>query len=137
MAQRVLVVDDNDDVRFAASHILRMHGFEVEAASGGREALDMIEKSPPDAVVLDIMMPGMSGFEVLQYIRRNATTARIPVILVSAKSEDADVLKGYEYEADYYLPKPCSAKQLVYGVQLVLGKSAPAGGGSTKDEIIS
>lgn len=137
MAQRVLVVDDNEDVRFAASHILRTHGFQVESAADGRQALDMIEKSPPDAVVLDIMMPGMSGYEVLQYIRRSATTARIPVILVSAKSEDSDVLKGYEYEADYYLPKPCSAKQLVYGVQLVLGKGAPTSGGPTKDEIIT
>ncbi|HXQ20557.1 MAG TPA: response regulator, partial [Candidatus Acidoferrales bacterium] len=67
-------------------------------------------------------MPEMSGLEVLQQIKENAQTGRLPVILVTAKTHDEDVLSGYQYGADYYITKPFTAKQLLYGIDLVLGK---------------
>lgn len=122
MKNRILVVDDNPDSITIMRSILESRGYEVRAATSGAEALAMIEKERPDLVLLDIMMPEMSGIEVLQLIKDNAQTGRLPVILVTAKVHDDDVLSGYHYGADYYITKPFTAKQLLYGVDLVLGK---------------
>ena len=95
----------------------------------------MIAAHPPDCILLDIMMPNMSGIEVLNRLKERPETASIPVILVTAKSRDEDVLSGYKEGADYYITKPFSAQQLIYGVRLVLGESAgttrPADSGSS------
>ena len=77
-------------------------------------------------VLLDVMMPGMSGLEVLEKLRAEPRNARIPVILLTAKTQDEDVISGYRYGADYYIPKPFTSKQLLYGIRLVLGESVPA-----------
>jgi CheY-like chemotaxis protein len=122
MKNRILVVDDNPDSITIMRSILESRGYEVRAATSGAEALAMIEKERPDLVLLDIMMPEMIGIEVLQLIKDNAQTGRLPVILVTAKVHDDDVLSGYHYGADYYITKPFTAKQLLYGVDLVLGK---------------
>ena len=80
-----------------------------------------------DLVLLDVMMPEMSGIEVLQQIKDNSQTGRLPVILVTAKTHDEDVMVGYQYGADYYITKPFTAKQLLYGIDLVLGKGESVG----------
>ena len=78
-------------------------------------------------MLLDVMMPELNGLEVLQRIKDNTETGRLPVILVTAKTHDDDVLSGYQYGADYYITKPFTAKQLINGVELVLGKGETVG----------
>jgi CheY-like chemotaxis protein len=121
----ILVVDDNADNVNIAREILLSRGFEVRVAYNGQSALASVEQRRPDLVLLDIMMPQMSGMEVLDRLRANPATAGLPVILVTAKDQDEDLLAGYKYGADYYITKPFSAKQLLYGIGLVLGTERP------------
>lgn len=123
MKDSILVVDDNPDSITIIRTILEANGFKVETAENGREALDKLKAETPQVVLLDVMMPEMSGLEVLERIKGNPTTAKLPVILVTAKTQDEDVLVGYQYGADYYITKPCTSKQLLYGVGLVLGRA--------------
>jgi len=126
MKARILVVDDNPDSLAIMRTILENHGYEVVAAGNGTDGLAVVRSTPVDLVLLDVMMPDMSGIEVLQQIKLDAATGRLPVILVTAKTQDDDLLSGYECGADYYIPKPFTAKQLLYGIELVLGQG---GGG--------
>ena len=126
MKARILVVDDNPDSLAIMRTILENHGYEVVAAGNGTDGLAVVRSTPVDLVLLDVMMPDMSGIEVLQQIKLDAATGCLPVILVTAKTQDDDLLSGYECGADYYIPKPFTAKQLLYGIELVLGQG---GGG--------
>jgi two-component system sensor histidine kinase ChiS len=121
VSARILVVDDNEDSVWITREILTRRGFEVEVAYNGPSALELIEQNPPDLIVLDVMMPGMSGIEVLDRLRSNPKQAVIPVIMLTAKAQDDDVLEGYKTGADYYITKPFTAKQLLYGINLLLG----------------
>lgn len=121
--QTILVVDDNPDSITILQSILETRGYRVVVADSGTAALEKVQEEPrPDLVLLDVMMPEMNGLEVLQAIKETNATARVPVILVTAKTHDEDVLSGYQYGADYYITKPFTAKQLLYGIDLVLGK---------------
>jgi len=122
MKARILVVDDNPDSLAIMRTILENRDYQVVAAGSGADALAVVQSGPVDIVLLDVMMPDMSGIEVLQQLKLNAQTAHLPVILVTAKTHDEDLLSGYEYGADYYIPKPFTAKQLMYGIDLVLGQ---------------
>jgi DNA-binding response OmpR family regulator len=119
----VLVVDDNEDSVRIIEAILRSAGFEVNVAHDGKQGIEIAEASAPELIVLDIMMPVMDGVEALQKLRASPKTSRIPVILLTAKTQDEDVIAGYQTGADYYMTKPFTAKQLLYGVRLVLGKA--------------
>jgi CheY-like chemotaxis protein len=127
MKQRILVVDDNLDSQTIMRTILENQGYEVSVAANGAEALEQVKQALPALVLLDVMMPEMSGLEVLQRIREDTHTGRVPVILVTAKTQDEDLMSGYQYGADYYITKPFTAKQLLYGVDLVLGKGESVG----------
>src|SRR5215468_4464966 len=116
---RILVVDDNADSVAIMQTILENRGYEVTVALTGAAALEQLKAKPTDLVLLDVMMPEMSGLEVLEQIKADAATRSVPVILVTAKTHDDDVLSGYQYGADYYITKPFTAKQLVYGIDLV------------------
>jgi CheY-like chemotaxis protein len=122
MKEKILIVDDNPDSITIMQTILENKSYRVIVATSGAEALERVASDTPDLVLLDIMMPEMSGLEVLQRLKENAQTGRLPVILVTAKTHDDDVLSGYQYGADYYITKPFTAKQLLYGIDLVLGK---------------
>ncbi|MBI3388587.1 MAG: response regulator [Deltaproteobacteria bacterium] len=124
MSETILIVDDNPDSITILQSILGTRGYGVLSAESGAAALRTLQSEPPpDLILLDVMMPEMNGIEVLQKIKESHTTAKIPVILVTAKTHDEDVLSGYQYGADYYITKPFTAKQLFYGIDLVLGKS--------------
>ena len=127
MAQKILIVDDNPDSVAIMRSILENRGYQVYVAASGTAALQVVSKEALDLVLLDVMMPEMSGIEVLQQIKDNSQTGRLPVILVTAKTHDEDVMVGYQYGADYYITKPFTAKQLLYGIDLVLGKGESVG----------
>ncbi|HZP42902.1 MAG TPA: response regulator [Candidatus Binatia bacterium] len=124
MSPAVLIVDDNDDNLRIMREILVARGYEVRVARDGPSALRVLEEQPPDVILLDIMMPEMDGMEVLDRIKGSADLAHIPVILVTAKAADEDLLAGYKTGADYYITKPFTAKQLLYGIGLVLGSES-------------
>ena len=122
MARCILVTDDNVDSVTIMRSILQGQGYDVVVARSGAEALECVRTNPVELVLLDIMMPEMSGIEVLQHIKEDQATAHLPVIMVTAKANDDDVMAGYQYGADYYITKPFTPKQLLYGVNLILGK---------------
>ncbi len=122
MKDTILVVDDNADSVTIMRTILESRGYEVAVACSGAEALVVLAKQPVKLILLDVMMPEMSGIEVLQHVKQNTATGRLPVILVTAKTHDEDLLSGYQYGADYYITKPFTAKQLLYGIELMLDK---------------
>jgi CheY-like chemotaxis protein len=125
MSATVLVVDDNEDNVAIVSGILLDRGYEVRIARDGPGALESVRQQRPDVVLLDMMMPGMDGMQVLDHLKRNPGSGSIPVVMVTAKSKDRDVLAGYESGADYYITKPFTARQILYAVGLVLGTKEP------------
>jgi len=120
MSARVLVVDDDNDNLGLVTHMLARRGYEVVTATDGVGALATVERERPDVILLDIVMPEMDGIQVLDRIRAQARSASIPIILVTARSHDEDVLAGYKYGADYYITKPFTEEQLLHGIELIL-----------------
>ena len=121
MGDTILVVDDSEDIALISARMLSSRGFAVITASDGQEALAIVARQRPSCMLLDVMMPRMGGLEVLKALKADPATANIPVIMVTAKTTDDDVLHGYQEGADYYITKPFTADELVYGVSLVLG----------------
>ncbi|MCB0325818.1 MAG: response regulator, partial [Bdellovibrionales bacterium] len=114
------------DTRTVVKTILVGSGYTVEEASGGQEALDTLERYHPDLIVLDIMMPGMSGYDVVVHLKQKPATQNIPIIMLTAKSEPEDLITGYkDYAVDYYITKPFTTRQLIAGVQLILADDDP------------
>ena len=119
---KILVVDDEPHlVKLVRSNLEAQH-FKVVAAMDGVSALAMVEKEGPDLVILDIMLPGMDGFDVLQKIREFSS---VPVIMLTAKDQDVDVVKGLTLGADDYVKKPFSVHELLARVEAVLRRAAP------------
>ena len=122
MPETILIVDDNESAASMTARMLSGLGYEILTALDGPSALAQIAGQLPDCILLDIMMPRMSGLEVLSRLKHDPVTMGIPVILLTAKSQDEDVLIGYKEGAEYYITKPCTSRDLVYGIRLVLGK---------------
>jgi two-component system, OmpR family, alkaline phosphatase synthesis response regulator PhoP len=123
---RVLVVEDEGDIRELIRYNLAQEGFAVEEAADGAEALDRIERRKPDLLVLDLMLPQMSGLELCQRLRANADTAKLPIIVVTAKSAEVDRILGLEMGADDYVVKPFSPREVVARVKALLRRTSPA-----------
>ncbi len=119
LAAKILVIEDEQDTLILTETILSTRGFQVLTARSGAQGMEKLAEAP-DAVLLDVMMPEMSGLEVLEYIRSTPRLAHIPVILLTARQRDQDVLEGYQYGADYYITKPCTVDQIAYGLRMVL-----------------
>jgi len=117
-----MVDDDALNVRLV-QRVLEARGFSVESAASGMEALAAIDRRRPDVIILDIMMPGMTGAEVLDRVKASPRLASIPVIMLTAKEGDEDLLASYRAGADYYVTKPLVVEQLLNGLALVLGQS--------------
>ncbi|MCL6629965.1 MAG: response regulator, partial [Armatimonadetes bacterium] len=113
MPKKILAVDDEKHIVRLVQVNLERQGYEVITASDGKEALQKVEEERPDLVVLDVMMPYMDGFEVLQNLRRNPSTRDIPVIMLTAKAQDADVFRGWQSGVDCYLTKPFNPMELI------------------------
>ncbi|MFQ6133096.1 MAG: response regulator transcription factor [Armatimonadota bacterium] len=120
MAQkRILVVDDEKHIVRLVEVNLRRAGYEVDKAYDGKEALEVLANQKPDMIILDVMMPQMDGFEVLKELRGNPETAEIPVIMLTAKAQDADVFRGWQAGVDSYLTKPFSPMELLTFVKRI------------------
>jgi DNA-binding response OmpR family regulator len=111
--RRVVVADDDPDIVDILVFNLEAAGYEVESASDGAAALELVTSSKPDLAVLDIMMPKMDGLEVLAALKAEPTTKEIPVVMLTAKSSDADLWSGWEAGADYYITKPFDLEELL------------------------
>ncbi len=120
MKERILVVDDEPNIRRILSFLLEQRGYRILTAANGLEALEIAEAELPDLMLLDLMMPHMDGYEVCRRLRENFATAQIPVIMVTAKGEVSDKVKGLQGGANDYLTKPYDNKELVARVQNVL-----------------
>jgi two-component system phosphate regulon response regulator PhoB len=126
-SRRILMVDDEPDITGLVAYHLARAGYRVITAATGPEALRSVRDERPDLIVLDLMLPGMSGFEVLAELRRREDTRDIGVIVLTARRDEADRIKGLTLGADDYLPKPFSPEELVLRVGAVLRRlSAPA-----------
>ncbi len=116
----VLIVEDEEDIQQLVSYNLIKNGFLVEYAENGEEALDKVRRQPPDLVLLDIMLPGMDGLEVCRRLRGAEQTAEIPIVMLTARGEESDMVAGLDLGADDYVPKPFSPKVLVSRLKAVL-----------------
>jgi len=122
MNRKVLIVDDEEIIRkVLRTHLVKL-GYSVTEASDGEQALQEIVKDRFDLLICDILMPGKSGWEVLQEVKSNPKTQDIPVIVLTAKDQDPDMFKGYDLGANYYMTKPFTKAQLQYGIELMFGK---------------
>ena len=131
-SQRVLVVEDEPDIAALIAYQLTREGFRVETVATGTDALQAVGREVPDLVVLDRMLPGLSGDEVLQTLKRDTATKSLPVLVLTAKREQEDRIEGFELGADDYLTKPFSPRELVLRVQAILRRiqePAPESGG--------
>jgi class 3 adenylate cyclase len=120
MAQRILVVDDTPQNVKLLADLLSAKGYEVSSAASGEQALETIGKQPPDLVILDIMMPGINGYEVCRKIRENPSTALLPVVLATSLDPNQERVKGIEAGADDFLPKPVNQAELFARVKSLL-----------------
>ena len=128
---RVLVVDDEPDITGLVAYHLAKAGYRVITAANGTEALKSVREERPDLVVLDLMLPGLSGYDVLAELRRHEATRDVGVILLTARRDEPDRIKGLTLGADDYLAKPFSPQELVLRVGAVLRRlAAPAVAGS-------
>ena len=118
----VLVAEDDMDIQALIVHRLERSGYDVITASDGQEALDRAGERPPDLAVLDVMMPKVDGYGVTERLRQAPETARTPIILLTARVQEADVARGFEVGADDYLKKPFSPAELRARVQAILGR---------------
>ena len=123
---RVLVVDDEADISTVLSVTLRRAGFEVQTAGDGVEAIEAIRREPPDLVILDVMMPRADGLETLKRIREHGPTVHLPVIMLSAKAQLADKIRGFDRGADDYVAKPFEPSEMLVRVQSLLKRTALA-----------
>ena len=126
MAREVLVVEDEPDIRRLVVLHLEREGFRCRTATTGSDALREVKAAVPDLVVLDLMLPEVDGLEVCRRLRRDTSTAAIPIIMLTAKSDEVDRIVGLEIGADDYVGKPFSPKELVARVRAVLRRAHPS-----------
>ncbi|MGB9619532.1 MAG: response regulator transcription factor [Armatimonadota bacterium] len=135
MPKKILAVDDEKHIVRLVQVNLERAGYTVVTANDGKEALEKVQTENPDLVVLDVMMPYMDGFEVLQNLRRNPATRDIPVIMLTAKAQDADVFKGWQSGVDCYLTKPFNPMELLSFVKRIFDSMDGGPGGDKRYEI--
>ncbi len=122
MGKKVLIVDDEEVIRkFLRINLVKL-GYEVNEAVDGAQALERLARETYDLLISDVLMPNKNGWELLKAVRSNPKTKNMSVILLTAKNEDADMFQGYELGANYYMTKPFTKDQLLFGLGLMFGK---------------
>jgi DNA-binding response OmpR family regulator len=125
MPQSILVVDDEPNIVLSLEFLMGKEGYLVRTARDGEEALEAIRESPPDLVLLDVMMPRLDGFEVCQTIRANPEWKDMRIVMLTAKGREVDQEKGLALGADDYITKPFSTRGLMEKVRKTLGQDSP------------
>ncbi|HEX9137442.1 MAG TPA: response regulator [Nitrospirota bacterium] len=131
--KKILIVDDEPDLVELVSYNLKKEGFKVSTAPDGEEALEKVRKSAFDLVILDLMLPGIQGSELCHTLRSNPKTETLPIIMLTAKGDVADKIRGLETGADDYMTKPFSPKELVARVKAILRRTSES---AAKDKVI-
>ena len=121
---KILVVDDDEHILRSLSQYLELEDFNVVSASSGPEALTLFAQEKPDLLVLDVMMPGMDGFQVLEKLRGDPETAGVPVLMLTARDQHNDILKGYQMGGTSYLVKPFNLDELVEAIREVFASKS-------------
>lgn len=129
---KILIAEDDDHTRDALREVLTMEGYEVIAASDGLQAVDFFRVENPDFVCLDVMMPGLNGYEVCKQIRRQ--DEKVPILFLTAKAEEIDTVLGLELGADDYMTKPFGVKEIIARIRAILRRTAARGGGRGDDD---
>jgi DNA-binding response OmpR family regulator len=123
--RRVVYIEDDPEMIDLVMLILSRRGYQVKGAQGGRNGLDVIFQDPPDLVLLDLMMPGMDGWEVYQQLKANETTRSLPVIIITAKAQAIDRVLGLHIaKVDDYISKPFRPQELLESIERVLNKAS-------------
>jgi len=122
MNKKVLVIDDEETIRKFIKIQLGKAGYEVREAADGEQAMMQLKRDRFDVLICDIMMPRKNGWEVLKEVRLNPETRGIPIIVLTAKNEDDDMFKGYKLGATYYMTKPFTKSQLLFGLNTIFDK---------------
>ena len=121
MSKHVLIADDEANIVISLEFLMKREGHRVSVARDGDAALEAIRRERPDLVLLDVMMPGKSGFEVCQAVRADESLAAVKILMLSAKGRDTDLAKGSALGADAYMTKPLSTRELADKVRKLLG----------------
>ena len=121
--EKILVVDDEEDILELLRFNLSREGYQISCAASGEDALSFVRSEIPDLIVLDLMLPGMDGLEVTRRLKNNLSTKDIPIVMLTAKGEEADIVTGLELGADDYITKPFSPRILVARVRAVLRRN--------------
>lgn len=121
MTKKILIADDEPNIVISLEFLMKREGYEVSIANDGDEAVERVRRDMPDLVLLDVMMPKRSGFEVCQEIKSNPQLQGVRVLMLTAKGRDTEVAKGLALGADAYMTKPFSTKELVERVRELLG----------------
>ena len=121
--KQILVVEDEEDILELVSFNLKKEGYKVKGVTSGEEALQEVRREVPNLIILDLMLPGVNGFDVCKSLRNDYRTKTIPVIMLTARSEEADIVIGLELGADDYLTKPFSPRELIARVRAILRRS--------------
>jgi DNA-binding response OmpR family regulator len=121
MARRILIVDDEPSIVVPLEFLMKREGYEVSVAEDGRAALDAIAERAPDLVVLDVMLPKMSGFDVCRHIRADPRWSGLKVLMLTAKGRESEMQRGLDLGADAYVTKPFSTRDLVERIRALLG----------------
>lgn len=129
---KILIAEDDDHTRDALREVLTMEGYEVIAASDGLQAVDFFRVESPDFVCLDVMMPGLNGYEVCRQIRKH--DEKVPILFLTAKAEEIDTVLGLELGADDYMTKPFGVKEIIARIRAILRRTAMRSGAGTKAE---
>jgi DNA-binding response OmpR family regulator len=124
MAKRILIADDEPNIVVSLEFLMRQRGYEVKVVSDGAAALAAVAEFRPDLVLLDVMMPVVSGYDVCQKVRENPDWSGIRIVMLSAKGRDVEVSKGIAIGADAYVTKPFSTRDLIAKVGELLGEQA-------------
>jgi len=122
----ILIIEDEEDIRELVKYNLQRENFDVLEAESGEEGLKLVERVVPDLVLLDLMLPGKDGLEICRMLKRNPRTQNIPVVMMTARGEESDIITGLELGADDYVVKPFSPKVLGARVKAVLRRKASA-----------
>jgi two-component system phosphate regulon response regulator PhoB len=125
-AARILVVEDEPDIAEVLAYNLGREGFEVEVEPRGDTALEALRRRPPDLLVLDLMLPGLDGLEITRALKREGATARVPILMLTAKGEELDRVVGLELGADDYVAKPFSPREVVLRIKAILRRQQEA-----------